>query len=55
MNLLTETLPQAVAVDGVDYPIDTDFRLMIEFEIITNGGGSMEDKGEMIMPLVDRL
>ncbi|NCB09078.1 MAG: hypothetical protein EOM73_13055 [Bacteroidia bacterium] len=55
MNLLTKTLPKAVVVDGVDYPVDTDFRLMVEFETITNGPGSMEDKGEAIMPIVERF
>jgi len=55
MNLLTKALPQKVAVDGVDYPVDTDFRLMIEFEIIANGPGTMENKGEMTIPLVDRF
>jgi hypothetical protein len=55
MNLLTKELPQTVAVDGVDYPVDTDFRLMIEFEIIINGPGTMEEKGEMTTPLVDRF
>lgn len=55
MNLLTKALPQKVAVDGVDYPVDTDFRLMIEFEIIANGPGTMEGKGEMTIPLVERF
>lgn len=55
MNLLTKALPQTVAVDGVDYLVDTDFRLMIEFEIIANGPGTMENKGEMTIPLVDHF
>lgn len=36
-NLLTGTLPTSVEADGIVYPVETDFRTMIEFErIITH-------------------
>ncbi|URN85148.1 bacteriophage Gp15 family protein [Acetobacterium wieringae] len=55
MNLLTRQLPQSVEIDGVEYPVNTDFRLMIEFEIITNGPGTTEEKGPKTLALVERF
>jgi hypothetical protein len=55
MNLLTERLPQSIEIDGVDYPINTDFRLMIEFEIASNGPGTIEEKGPKTLAIVERF
>lgn len=55
MNLLTERLPQSIEIDGVDYPVNTDFRLMIEFEIASNGPGTIEEKGYKTLAIVERF
>lgn len=34
MNLLTDRLPEAVTVDGMEYPINSDFRTGIAFELL---------------------
>ena len=34
MNIFTENLPESVEVDGVKYPVFTDFRIWTEFESI---------------------
>ena len=31
MNFLTERLPDSINVDGVDYPIQTDFRTILRY------------------------
>jgi len=36
MDLLTGGLPRTVNIKGVEYPIDTDFRTFIQFELILN-------------------
>lgn len=55
MNLLIERLPHTIEIDGVDYPINTDFRLMIEFEIISNGPETIEEKGPKTLAIVERF
>lgn len=32
MNLLIDKLPEAVEIDGLEYPINTDFRISVMFE-----------------------
>ena len=32
MNLLIDKLPETVEIDGLQYPINTDFRISILFE-----------------------
>jgi len=45
INILTDTLPEAVVVDGVAYPIETDFRFWIRFDLaLSDGTLSAEDK-----------
>lgn len=34
MNLLTERLPGSIVLHGRKYPIETDFRLMVRFELL---------------------
>lgn len=34
MNILLDKLPSSIEIDGTEYPIQTDFRLMIKFEQI---------------------
>ncbi len=36
MDLLTGGLPRTVNIKGVEYPIETDFRTFIQFELIMN-------------------
>ena len=37
MSLLTNKLPTTIAIKGVEYPVKTDFRVFIEFEMIIFG------------------
>lgn len=39
MNILLDTLPEYVTIDGKEYFIDTDFRTCIIFEKLINGVG----------------
>lgn len=39
MNMLTDPLPETVDVGGVGWPIDTDFRTSIRFELMMQQGG----------------
>lgn len=34
MNILLDSLPTSINIDGIEHPIQTDFRLMIKFEQI---------------------
>lgn len=34
MGILTNKLPLTITIDGVDYPINTDFRVAIEWELM---------------------
>lgn len=43
-NFITEELPENVLIDGMEYPINSSFRIGIQFERIQNGDGSDEDK-----------
>lgn len=43
-NLLYDELPQCVVVDGTDYPIHTDFRNWIRFELLMLDSGMDEAK-----------
>ena len=54
MSLLTERLPCEVEVAGLAWPIDTDFRLMVEFEtaIFTQQG---DDLAELLAELLTRF
>lgn len=43
MNALTNKLPATVTIDGVDYPINTDFRAGIEYELLAQSGEATEE------------
>ncbi|MBQ7900357.1 MAG: hypothetical protein IJ365_00145 [Clostridia bacterium] len=43
MNILTDKLPATISVCGVEYPINTDFRVWIKFELIFQNYTSKED------------
>lgn len=34
MNLLTDKLPTSLLIDGYEYPVNSDFRTMIQFEVM---------------------
>ena len=40
MNILTDTLPTVVNISGTNYPINTDFRAGVEFEIMIQDGST---------------
>ena len=45
INLLFDPLPECVQVDGVDYPVATDFRDWIAFaDLILDPGISQQNK-----------
>lgn len=41
MSILIDSLPKTVSIDGMEYPIHTDFRAAINFELLMSG--SLED------------
>ncbi|MBR5808751.1 MAG: hypothetical protein IKY39_01420 [Clostridia bacterium] len=52
MNILTDALPDFVAVGNVKYKVNTDFRIWMEFErVIQNTDTSAKDKVMMILRL----
>lgn len=50
MNLLTEPLPKVVEIGGILYPVDTDFRTSIRFELLMQDG-EIPDKEKTIRAL----
>lgn len=50
-----QTPPDSILVDGVECPVDTDFRVWVEFQSILTGNGSDEDKAGRIYDLMKRL
>ena len=55
MNLLIDQPPQSVEIDGVEFKINTDYRLMVEFDNISNGPGTNEEKSEKILIVINRF
>lgn len=52
MSILTDILPDYVVADGVAYPINTDFRVWLEFDRIINSRKiKAENKTELILKL----
>ncbi|MFL8712803.1 bacteriophage Gp15 family protein [Clostridioides sp. GD02377] len=52
MNMLVDTLPESVEIDGEEYVINTDFRISILFEMmIQDNSMSDEEKGENALSL----
>ncbi|MBQ4447428.1 MAG: bacteriophage Gp15 family protein [Clostridia bacterium] len=51
MNLLLDSLPETVLVDGKEYFIDTDFRTFIIFEKIVNGDDAPKKKVSQVIEL----
>ena len=43
-DFITEELPESVLIDGKEYPINSSFRIGMQFERIQKGPGSDEDK-----------
>ena len=39
MNLLTESLPYYITVNGEDYPLETNFRVSVRFELLMQDSG----------------
>ena len=48
MNVLLDRLPDTVNIGGREYPIDTDFRAGIEFELAVQRG--KETIGDLLRP-----
>ncbi|MEO1815337.1 MAG: Gp15 family bacteriophage protein [Acetobacterium sp.] len=55
MNLLTEPPVQYIELEGIDYLVNADFRLFIEYEMIVQGPGTIEEKGSKTLQLVQRF
>lgn len=51
MNILLDTLPEYITIDGRDYFIDTDFRTCIIFEKLLNGDSDDRESVEMWLDL----
>ncbi len=50
MNLLTDALPEAVTVAGTVYPIRTDFRVSVEFELLAQDP-AVQEKDKVLRAL----
>ena len=44
INILTDSLPKTVSICGKEYPINSDFRAAVEFEILIQSGASPKRK-----------
>ena len=44
INILTDKLPKSVSICGQEYPINSDFRAAVEFEILIQSGASPKRK-----------
>ena len=44
INILTDSLPKTVSICGKDYPINSDFRAAVEFEILIQSDASPRKK-----------
>lgn len=52
---LYQAPPDSILVDGVEYPIDTDFRVWVEFQGILTGKSDDEEKAGQLYDLMERL
>lgn len=52
---LYQAPPEAIAVNGWEYPIDTDFRVWMEFQSILTCDGQEREKAECLARFMDRL
>ena len=43
MNMLTDSLPDTLTISGRAYPIDTDFRVWIQYELLLTSGSELND------------
>ena len=43
-DFITRSLPESVTIDGIEYPINCDFRIGMQFESIIKGEGSDAEK-----------
>lgn len=44
MNILTDSLPETVEIDGKCYPIETDFRIWLRFDLALSDRGLSAEK-----------
>ena len=54
MSLYQEP-PEAIVVEGVEYPVNTDFRTWISFQGILTGQAGTEEKAAQVYALMERL
>ncbi len=52
---LYQAPPEAIVVNGREYPIDADFRVWVEFQSILTGDGQEREKAEHLASFMDRL
>lgn len=43
MNMLTDSLPDTLTISGRAYPIDTDFRVWIQYELLLTSDSELND------------
>ena len=43
MNMLTNALPDTLTISGRAYPIDTDFRVWIQYELLLTSDSELND------------
>ena len=52
MTDITEKLPRSITIDGVEYPVNTDFRIMAEFEKKITAA-DISDRKEFVKIFID--
>ena len=52
---LYQAPPEAIKVNGWGYPVDTDFRVWMEFQSIILSGGQEKERSERLAGFMDRL
>lgn len=49
MNILCEDLPESVCVNGIEYPVYTDFRRWIKIETLLSEGATAENIADAVL------
>lgn len=52
---LYQAPPDTITVNGWEYPVDTDFRVWMEFQSIILSGGKEQERAERLAGFMDRL
>ena len=52
---LYQTPPETLDIDGVTYPVDTDFRVWIEFQTLLTSKASDREKAERLCTMMERM